>query len=209
MKGLILKDLYMMRKYCKRYLIIVAFFIAISLLETENLLFIFYPCMVCGMIPVTLLSYDEHSGWQRYSATLPYTPTQIVSGKYLISIGVQVAVLIITGAAQAIRMSLYGGFVIGEYLVLMMLLLLMSLIASSMCLPFMFKMGVEKGRITYYIMIALVCAGSVVSSKLFSFDSSAPIKPNGILPMLCLAAVAIYALSWYLSVVFYKKLEIH
>ena len=55
MKGLLLKDWYMIQKYCRSYILITAVFIGISLENGENLFFTFYPCMLCGMIPVTLL----------------------------------------------------------------------------------------------------------------------------------------------------------
>lgn len=208
MKGLLLKDLYMMRKYCRSYLIITVVFIAVSFASNENLFFIFYPCLLCGTIPVNLLGYDERSKWLQYSETMPYTKGQIVSGKYLIGLGTQVAILIITGIAQAIRMSVSGTFVLGEYLVLLMLLLIMSLLASSVTLPFMFKLGVEKGRMAYYFMIGIVCAGSIIASNLLSNGLQSEIKLNGILPIICLVGIGIYALSWYLSVIFYKKREI-
>ncbi len=208
MKGLLLKDLYMTKKYCKAYLLITVVFIAVSFASSENLFFVFYPCLLCGMIPVNLLGYDERSRWLQYSETMPYTKGQIVSGKYLIGLGTQVAVLLITGISQAIRMSVSGTFVLGEYLVLMMLLLIMSLLASSITLPFIFKLGVEKGRMAYYIMIGIVCAGSIISSNLLSNGLQSEIKLNGILPIICLVGIGIYALSWYLSIVFYKKREI-
>ena len=208
MKGLLLKDLYMMKKYCKSYLLITVVFIAISFASSENLFFTFYPCLLCGMIPVNLLGYDERSRWLQYSETMPYTKGQIVSGKYLIGLGTQMAVLLITGIAQAIRMSVSGTFVLLEYLVLMILLLIMSLLASSITLPFMFKLGVEKGRMAYYIMIGIVCAGSIISSNLLSGGIQAEIKLNGILSIICLVGIGIYALSWYLSIAFYKKREI-
>ena len=70
--------------------------------------FVFYPCMLCGMIPVNLLGYDERSRWMQYSGTMPYTKTQIVSGKYLIGLLAQLAMLIATGAAQAAKMMTVG-----------------------------------------------------------------------------------------------------
>lgn len=208
MKGLLLKDLYMMKKYCKAYLLITVVFIAVSFASSENLFFVFYPCLLCGMIPVNLLGYDERSRWLQYSETMPYTKGQIVSAKYLIGLGTQVAVLLVTGIAQAIRMSIGGAFALGEYLVLMMLLLIMSLLASSITLPFMFKLGVEKGRMAYYIMIGIVCAGSIIASNLMSYGFQSEIKLNGILPVICLVGVGLYALSWYLSIVFYRKREL-
>ncbi len=208
MKGLLLKDLYMMKKYCKTYLLIMVVFIAVSFASSENLFFVFYPCLLCGMIPVNLLGYDERSRWLQYSETMPYSKEQIVSGKYLIGLGTQGTILLITGISQAIRMSISGTFVLGEYLVFMMLLLTMSLLASSITLPFIFKLGVEKGRMAYYIMIGIVCAGSVVSSNLLSNGIQAEIRLNGILPVVCLVGIGIYTLSWYLSIVFYKKREL-
>ncbi len=208
MKGLLLKDWYMMKKYCRYYLFVSIGFIILSMMSSGNMFFVFYPCLLCGMIPVNLLGYDERSRWLQYSETMPYTKRQIVSSKYLIGLGTQVAILIITGIAQAIRMSISGTFVLGEYLVLLMLLLIMSLLASSITLPFMFKLGVEKGRMAYYVMIGIVCAGSIISSNLLSNGLQSEIKLNGILPIICLVGIGIYALSWYLSVVFYKKREI-
>ena len=208
MKGLILKDLYMMKKYCKSYLLITFVFVAVSFASSENLFLVFYPCLLCGMIPVNLLGYDERSKWLQYSETMPYTKGQIVSCKYLIGLGTQVAVLLVTGASQAIKMSINGTFILGDYLVLVMLLLIMSLLASSVTLPFMFKLGVEKGRMAYYIMIGIVCAGSIIASNLLSGGIQAEIKLNGILPIICLVGIGIYVLSWYLSIVFYKKREI-
>ena len=208
MKGLILKDLYMMIKYCKSYLIITALFIAVSFASNENMFFLFYPCLLCGMIPVNLLGYDERSKWLQYSETMPYTKGQIVSGKYLIGLGTQVTVLLITGIAQAIRMSIGGTFVIGEFLVLMLLLLIMSLLTSSITLPFMFKLGVEKGRMAYYIMLGIVCAGSVIASNLLIDEHLTAVKTNWFLPIVCLIGIGIYALSWYLSIVFYRKREL-
>lgn len=208
MKGLILKDLYMMKKYCKSYLFIVMVFIAVSFFSSENLFFIFYPCMICGMIPVNLLGYDERSKWLQYSQTMPYTKGQFVSGKYLIGLVIQIIVLLITGISQAIRMNIDGTFEFGEYFALMMLLLIMSLIASSITLPFMFKLGVEKGRMAYYVMVGIVCAGSVISSTILSSEIQNNIEVNGILPLVCLIGIGIYFLSWYLSVLFYRKREV-
>lgn len=170
MKGLLLKDWYMMRKYCRSYLLIAAVFIAVSLYSNDNLFFIFYPCLLCGMIPVNLLGYDERSRWMQYSGTLPYTKTQIVSAKYLIGLLAQVTILIVTGIAQGVKMTVAGNFVFGEFVVLMLLMLIVATLTSSISLPFIFKLGVEKGRTAYFIMIGFVCGASILHQA-FSEDS--------------------------------------
>ncbi|MBE5893009.1 MAG: ABC-2 transporter permease [Lachnospiraceae bacterium] len=208
MKGLLLKDWYMMKKYCKNYIFITAIFIAVSLVNEDNLFFVFYPCLLCGMIPVNLLGYDERSRWLQYSGTLPYTKTQLVSVKYLIGLMAQASVLIVTGLVQGIKMIINGTFVLGDFIVLLLLLLTMSAFTSSISLPFIFKLGVEKGRTAYYVMIGFVCGASVLASSLLRGQMQTRIQPNLLLAVPAVAGMSVYALSWYLSIVFYKKREL-
>lgn len=114
--------------------------------------------------------------------------------------------LIITGVAQGIKMTVAGNFVLGEFVVLMLLMLIVTTITSSISLPFIFKLGVEKGRTAYYLMIGCVCGAS--SSSYFRGQLVAEVEPNAILAALAVAGIGIYILSWYLSVVFFKKREI-
>ena len=100
MKGLLLKDWYMMKKYCRYYLFVSIGFIILSMISSGNMFFVSYPCLLCGMIPVNLLGYDERSRWTEYVGTFPYTKTQIVSAKYLIGLFTQIAMLIVICAAS-------------------------------------------------------------------------------------------------------------
>ena len=208
MKGLLLKDWYMMKKYCRSYLLIVIVFIAVSLFSNDNMLFVFYPCLLCGMIPVNLLGYDERSRWMQYSGTLPYTKAQIVCGKYLIGLLTQLTILVTKGVVQAVKMIIVHNFVSGDFVVLMLLMLIVSTFTSSICLPFVFKLGVEKGRTAYYIMIGFVCGASVLASSILRGKFMSEIQPNLILALLAIVGIGVYILSWYLSVMFFRKREI-
>ena len=209
MKGLLVKDWYMVKKYCRAYLLIAIVFIAISFFSNDNMFFVFYPCLLCGMIPVNLLAYDERSHWMQYSGTLPYTKTQIVSGKYLIGLLAQLTVLAATGIAHGVKMYAAGNFVLGDFAVLMLLMLIVSTLSSSICLPFVFKLGVEKGRTAYYVMVGFVCGASVLASSILRGQLMGEIQPNLILGLLAIVGISVYILSWYLSVMFFKKREIH
>lgn len=197
-----------MKKYCRAYLLIAVVFIAVSLFSNDNMFFVFYPCLLCGMIPVNLLAYDERSRWMQYSGTLPYTKAQIACGKYLIGLLTQLTVLIATGFAQTVKMIIARNFVPGDFAVLMLLMLIVSTLTSSICLPFVFKLGVEKGRTAYYIMIGFVCGASVLASSILRGQLMSEIQPNLILALIALIGICVYILSWYLSVVFFKKREI-
>ena len=207
MKGLLLKDWYMVKKYCRAYLLIAIVFIAISFFSNDNMFFVFYPCLLCGMIPVNLLAYDERSHWMQYSGTFPYTKTQIVSGKYLIGLLAQLAVLAATGIAHGVKMYAAGNFVLGDFAVLMLLMLIVSTLSSSICLPFVFKLGVEKGRTAYYVMVGFVCGASVLASSILRGQLMGEIQPDLILGLLAIVGISVYILSWYLSVMFFKKRE--
>ena len=209
MRGLLLKDFYMAIKYCRAYLLIAAVFTVVSFFNRDNLFLVFYPCMICGIIPVNLLAYDERSRWLSYSETMPYTKAQIVSGKYIMGLLAQGAMLLITGISQAVQMRLDGSFMLKEYLVIMSLILILSLLSSSISLPFIFKLGVEKGRMAYYIMIGVICGGSLVLSKALTKMGEQTIRMNGILLLVLAVGIGIYVLSWYMSIVFFQKREIH
>ena len=208
MKGLLLKDFYMAARYCRTYILIGVVFIAVSFASSENMFFVFYPCLLCGMIPVNLLAYDERSRWLEYSGTLPYTKAQIVSGKYLVGIIVQGAMLLAVGIAQAVRMNLAGTFRLGEFALFMTIIFAMATITSSITLPFMFRWGVERGRIAYYCMIGFVCAAGYLGSVFFTGGTRLAVSQGALMVILTLAGIAVYAASWLASIALYRKREV-
>ena len=92
--------------------------------------------------------------------------------------------------------------------VLMLSMLTIASFASAIPLPFIFKLGVEKGRAAYYVLVGLICGISVMMTGLFRGPFRTVIRPNLVLVLLAVVGVGIYALSWYLSVVFYRKREL-
>lgn len=212
MKGLLLKDFYMIMKSCRIYLFLIAVFIVVSFWGNDNIFFIAYPCMLAGMLPITLLAFDESCRWNIYSGTLPYSKAQIVSEKYLIGLIVQLIVVAFTGVAQAARMSNgdtvdFISFLV-HYLLVMSIFLILACVPSALCLPLVFKWGVEKGRIAYYVGIGTIMAVFAAGSILLKNDIQPTTTSIVVLPLLCLGGIALYALSWWLSIVFYKKREV-
>ena len=206
MKGLILKDLYMMKRYMRSYLLMMVLFMGIAAMDPGNMFFVYYPCMLSGMAPTSLLGYDERSKWEAYAGTMPCTRAQIVSVKYLLGVILLTVVLVLTAIVQGIMM-LPGGDWAG-YLILLEMLVILGCVSSSVTMPFMFKFGVEKGRMAYYVMIGLICAGSGIAGSLFNSGIQYIPGSNVVMPLLTLAAMGVYALSWWLSIRFYEKREL-
>lgn len=204
MKGLLIKDFYQMCRHCRAFLLIVVLFAALSALEDTSLFIALYPALFSGMIPVSLLSYDERSGWSEYSGTLPYTKAQLVSGKYILGLAIELAVVAISALAQWIRFGRYGALEGLDVSAVMGMLVLMGFFSSGVSLPLMYKWGVEKGRIIYYVVICVGCAASFILSDLAENGRIFVIVSGDIFAVCCLVGAVFYALSWWLSVVWYS-----
>ena len=86
MKGLIIKDLYLAKKYCRSLALFVVIFSLMQFMNSENILFVLMPVMVGGILPVTLIAYDEQAKWTEFAGTLPCTKSEYVEGKYVIGL---------------------------------------------------------------------------------------------------------------------------
>lgn len=210
MKGLLLKDTYMAAKYCRAYLLIVAVFLIAAPFSGDNLFLMMYPCILASMVPVNLLAYDAQSKWEQYAGTLPCSRAQLVSAKYLIGLLSSCGVLVVTAIAQIIRLAMDGGVPIQQFGSLMAMAMITSCVVPAITLPLIFRFGPEKGRILYLVVVGMACGISAVvsissSPALFSQERS-PELP--VLGLACLMAAAVYGVSWYLSILFYRKREL-
>ena len=210
MKGLLLKDFYMAAKYCRTYILIGVVFIAVSFAgsNSENMFFVFYPCLLCGMVPVNLLAYDERSRWLEYSGPLPYTKAQIVSGKYVLCLCLQGVLLVLTALSQTVRMCMRGSFSPESLGLTLMILAAMALIVPSLMLPVIYKLGVEKGRMLYLAFIGLTFA--IVGITATNADAvGVELRMPVYVGAAALGAAAIlFAASWLLSIRFYSTREL-
>ena len=207
MKGLLLKDFYLSWRYCRAFLVIVAVFLAVSFTGDDNIFFLIYPIMIASVIPMTLVSYDEHDKWTAYSGTLPYTRAQLVSTKYLVGMCFGSVAFLISMAATTVRMILGGGFVLEQFAMVGTALLVLGCLGPALILPYVFKYGAEKGRVAFYITVGVF---SGVAAVLAGIGFQVQVMGGGLWPLAAVAGVSIllYALSWWLSIRFYQKREL-
>lgn len=210
MKGLILKDFYMLKHYCRTYVLIVAAFIAISFFGDDNIFFLAYPCILSSILPNTLISYDEHFRWNIYSSTLPYTRKQLVSVKYIISLILGFSSLILCMAVFAVRMVINQHFSAPQFFSIGIIMICLNLIIPTFVLPILFKFGTEKGRIIYFAVFGVFGAGLAVSAKaasMFSENVSFEVSNFMIMIVAVVTFAAAFAISWKISISIYKKRE--
>lgn len=207
MKGLLLKDYYLTKKYCRAFLLLLLVFLGISIVGgKENAFFLMYPSIIISMLPMTLYSYDERERWCVYSQTFPVSKTEYVSAKYIFGFIANSIVYIITAVIEAVKTVRSGSFAADEYFAVMACTFSVGMLAAAILLPCIFKCGSEKGRYVYYILIVAACTSSVILTNMKNFISDTGMTIGS--AALCIAAVILWCISWKLSVVFYNKREI-
>lgn len=209
MKGLILKDWYLAKTYGRMMLLVSVVFLIIYSIGGENMFFLLYPCVLFSALPINLLSYDEKDQWCEYAQTLPVSREQYVTGKYLVGLCSVAAVLLPTAAVLSYR-KLYLAASTEAFFSLLASAVTLGLLVPSFVLPCVFRFGIEKGRIAYFTVLGFFSAAAIV----FMTNDSRGLRQvvsggaGGSAALPCLVAAALYAVSWRLSVAWYRKRNI-
>lgn len=205
MKGLLLKDWYMLKSYCRSFLILIFVYAAVSPAFSGSSGFImFYPCILSGTISMTLISYEEREKWNVYAATLPVSKAQMVSCKYLMSLFVSGSVLCVMLLSHTVVMFTRHSFDISAISGLLTTLVPLCLLPTALLLPFIFKLGGEKGRMMYYVIFIFFCFAISFLSPEKALRAIGKLTGAVILA----TSVLIFGASWLLSIRFYQKREL-
>lgn len=207
MKGLITKDLYMIAKYHKLFFLVDVIFIIVAFVSPDCVSFMMMPVLLSGIIPITLLVYDERSRWTEYSGVLPYSRTQIVSAKYLIDLLLQSVMCIILYILLLITGAYYGNLDPAGSAVTVLAMFVIAMFFPAICLPFCFAFGTERGRIAYMVLVGATIAAGAASPQISDGVTSKDIDITDIPPFVWVIILAVYALSWLLSIAIYNKKE--
>lgn len=163
-------------------------------------MFLVFPILFSGTIPITLLSHDEKSRWLEYSGSLPYSFAQIVSSKYIYGLLLEAISVLVTFAFLLLQTEVMGKMALTDALYTFGGMILLSLVVPSTSLPFCFRYGTEKGRYVYFVFIL------VMTWLLFEYGEKLhTFQLESIIPIVVTAVVVLYSLSWLVSVSFCKK----
>ena len=212
MKGLLLKDAYQMWSYT-RWIILVS--IAMMLMGTFFMkdgsnFFMLYGGLLLGMSPISLLAYDQGSRFSVCSVALPVTKEQLVGCKYIVGLCGMALAELLSMAALAAAQLLWGTVSVQITVATLIQVAMLTLLDNIILLPLFYRFGYEKAKYVYYLSIGMLGSfmGYFVSSGDSALDSILPAQ--GLLLVLVVVlvvALALYALSWRLSVAWYGKAE--
>ena len=201
MKGLLLKDWFVIWKQCRYLLFVPAVFLAVSALSDDSQFFAIFAFLLSAMYPMTVMGLDEQSKWERYALTMPFRRRDLVLSKYLLSFcslflyGVLylLLVLLFKHDPEAMKVSV----------MLTSVGISIGILYSALAYPFLFKLGMEKGRIWYLILIVVVCGNGAALAAMLGDEISLNLLltwMDCLLLILPLAALSLFGLSAFLSI---------
>ena len=213
MKGLLLKDAYQMWYYAKGVFVAAVVMMGAGVVTMMNgaNFFIVYAGFLMGMLPMTLLAYDQTSKFNEYSAALPATKEQLVGCKYIVGLCGLVLAEVFAAAALGVA-YLHWAAVDGALVVSTLVqVAVTTLLNSAILLPLSYRFGYEKAKYVFYLMVGAIAA--VIGFGVASNEDglAANLLPQGIPPVglagIVAVALVLYVLSWRLSVAWYGKAE--
>lgn len=204
MKSLLLKDFYMIAAYCRSFLMVLGIFLLTFAVTGTNQFLLMFPVVLMVMIPITLHSYDEKSGWALYARAMPYNKRVIVSERYVLMLILLGVVMLLNSGVALATLSSRQVFVPEEFLSLFAVMLSIGILCPCITLPCAYRFGSEKGRIIFLSIVMLASlAFTSVSVGGISDNLSTPISPL----WFPLAAALLLPVSYLLSVRFYERRE--
>lgn len=203
MKGLLIKDAILIKKYCIFHILISIMFFVMSILGSSNLFFRFYSVVMLSIIPITISAYDEQCKWNAYETVLPISRKQTVIEKYIVVLLMTVPSTLIY---SAILLILKRENTV-EILSSAPLMLICGILPSSIVLPIIFKFGYLKGRIINFIIIAIAAMISITFSGYISIDENLKMFNTTFGIIAFAAAVVIFTVSLIVSITVYNKKE--
>lgn len=177
MKGLILKDFFVLKKTMLLYLMIELVMLAAAIFNPSMMTFaVLYFLILAMMLPITALAYDERAGWNKYALTMPLSRKNLVLGKYLLGLillGVSILLnlLFVGGYGMMTGFSTFGA---KDFTMLLSVSAAAGCLFLSVLMPIMFRLGTEKGRIAMVLMILLPVGTVLILSKTGALDSITP-----------------------------------
>ncbi|HEY8422543.1 MAG TPA: ABC-2 transporter permease [Thermoclostridium sp.] len=202
MKGLILKDLYNLSKQYKIVLILVVFYLVISLTNEDSSFFGGVVTILMVMQLVTAIAYDEKSKWDRYALAMPISRTDLVLSKYLLG-----GILLAIAFAANFIFGMASGSEPIETLIISVAMTGVGLLFMFLILPFLFKFGVEKGRyiamLIFFIPTGVLVIVSKMGLQLPDEDFMSVFPVIGILVLILAGIISVSA-----SLAIFKKKEV-
>ena len=194
MKGLIIKDLCLLKNQLNFFYIICIVGIMMAF-TNMNLLFIMnYITIIFTMFTLTTISYDELDNGRAFLFTLPITRKGYVIEKYMLGILIAAVAWMVSGGIVLVFTVLrHPGTDITESVISMIFYLIIAIVFLDFTLPVQLKFGVDKSRIAIIGVVGAVFLVVFAVVKLLGMMGIDLVLMIDSLPSAGLAGVALFA----------------
>lgn len=203
MKGLLLKDWFVLRQYSPMLVLVLAVYAALDWAGGGGMMAAL--CMgLCAALPLSVLSANRPCRWDAFAQCLPVSRGVRVLETYAFT-ALLLAASLLAGVALSVP-SWMQGAPWSQHLRLYWQLFWAMVLFHALLLPLVYKLGVDKARYALLPVFLLIVVAAVTAGNAgFSFDGFVSGASLWILP---LAGCALYAGSCALSREIYRRKEL-
>ena len=194
MKGLIMNDLFSLRKLLRSVAMVFVFFMVLwgAMGQPAS------GALMIGVMSVSymlnLFSYDEFYHWDQYTAILPVSSRQLVLARYA-----SFALTSLTATAVAAVYMLVMQVPLDEFVMVVIASLCMQTYTAAIIIPFAYKFGVQKGRI-FYMLLMFVPFGIFLGALGIAFEGGGAQAVNQIAFLIFAALLVIFLVGVLISI---------
>lgn len=157
MKGLLIKDLKLMKKQKTFFLILLIMSIAFTGMDGGENFIVGFLTFICSLFSVSTISYDEFDNGNAFLFTLPFNRPDYVKEKYLFGLLMGVIACAFGTIVSTIAYMLKNSAMdLTEWLPACLIFIIFDLLLLSFLLPFQLKFGAERGRIAMLIAFGII-----------------------------------------------------
>ncbi len=217
MKGLIIKDLCVIKNQMKTLLLVLALFIFLSIANKDASFVLFLIPFYMIMILITTFSYDEFNKWECYCNSLPLSRKEIVKAKYLLFNASSLVVLVLGVLASFIIPNFIENTTFESIYASIIGVAFGICLVISLLIPFYYKFGSSKGRIMLFLCIVILALliGMITSLDIFNnkelmnlLNCLNNLSLGMFTLLLIIVTIIIMTISYYITVKIYNNKEL-
>lgn len=155
-----------MKGNLKLIIIMLVVFFIMALQGQFNISFI--PSFIIVMLFMSIFSYDEYNNWNAYAITLPGGRKNIVKSKFVAGLFLTLLSIIITVVLNCLVSVINSNLKFDDFVSTLLGSVSAIALIQAIMYPFIFKYGMEKGRIILFVLSFAIVGIIVLFSKVIN-----------------------------------------
>lgn len=216
MKGLLIKDLQLLKAQKSFFMVLIAVAVGMCLFSYDTSFITGFLTFAVSLFTISTVSYDEFDNGNAFLFSLPISRTGYVMEKYCLGMILGGGSLVLSTFMILTAGFLKGNGLLADTLMTSLAILPFMLIVLAVMLPFQLKFGGEKGRIAIIGCVGILMLLGIIAVKtaaIMGIDAASllvklpPVSTGTLLAVVIAAALAILAVSMKISIAIVNKKE--